>query len=255
MKLLKKTAIAAAVLWLSACWSLPVELGTARVIDLTHVLHEDSPVWPGATPLKRQTLVDYDSGYFLQSFYLGDNIGTHVDAPAHFVEGALKIHELGAETLVAPTVVINAQDKAAANADYQLTRQDVLDWEAEHGRIRAGDFVIMNTGWYKKWSIPGAYNNIDAAGVQHFPGFGPDSAELLLERKVAGIGIDTLSLDHGASTDFATHLLILGANKYQVENLNNLDAVPVTGAYISIGVIPVKDAGQAQARVFAYLPD
>ena len=90
--------------------------------------------------------------------------------------------------------------------------------------------------------------------VQQLPGFGPDSAALPLEREVAGIGIDTLSLDHGASTDFATHILILGANKYQVENLNNLDAVPTTGAYISIGVIPVKDAGQAQARVFAYLP-
>ena len=148
---------------MSACWSLPVELGTARVIDLTHVLHEDSPVWPGATPAQAPDpwLITI-AAIFLQSFYLGDNIGTHVDAPAHFVEGALKIHELGAETLVAPTVVINAQDKAAANADYQLTRQDVLDWEAEHGRIRAGDFVIMNTGWYKKWSIPGAYNNIDA---------------------------------------------------------------------------------------------
>ena len=253
MKAVLSPVIAGELLWLSACSSPPVELGTAQVIDLTHVLSEDGPIWPGATSLERKTLVDYVDGYFLQSFYLGDNIGTHVDAPAHFVEGALKIHELGAETLVAPVVVIDAQDQAAADADYQLTRQDVLDWEAENGHIQAGTFVIMNTGWYKKWSIPGAYNNIDAVGVQHFPGFGPDSAALLLEREVAGIGIDTLSLDHGASTDFATHILILGANKYQVENLNNLDAVPTTGAYISIGVIPVKDAGQAQARVFAYL--
>lgn len=256
MKLIKQIVrILLVALWFSACSSLPVKLGSYKVVDLTHTLDEGSPVWPGAVSLKRQTLVDYDSGYFLQSFYLGDNIGTHVDAPAHFVEGALKIHELGAQTLVAPIVVVNAQDKAAADADYQLTQQDLLDWEAKHGQIQEGDFVIMNTGWYKKWSIPGAYNNIDSAGVQHFPGFGPDSAELLLERKVAGIGIDTLSLDHGASTDFATHLLILGANKYQVENLNNMDALPAKGAYISIGVIPVKDAGQAQARVFAYLPD
>lgn len=230
-----------------------VDLGTARVIDLTHILSESSPIWPGAPDFTRETLVDYDQGFLLQRFHHGDNNGTHVDSPGHFIEGNLLIDELAADTLVAPTVVINVQDKVATNDDYQLTRQDVLDWEAINGQIEAGTFVILNTGWYHNWDVEGAYNNLDDNDVQHFPGYGVDSARLLLERDVVGIGIDTLSLDFGGSTDFATHLLVLGANKYQVENLTNLDALPNTGAYISIGVIPIEGAGQAQARVFAYI--
>lgn len=88
----------------------------------------------------------------------------------------------------------------------------------------------------------------------HFPGYGADSAEILLVRDVAGIGIDTLSLDHGPSKNFATHVVMLKANKYQVENLANLDALPATGATIVVGVLPVKNGSQAQARVLAFLP-
>jgi kynurenine formamidase len=87
-----------------------------------------------------------------------------------------------------------------------------------------------------------------------FPGFGPDSAKLLVERNVAGIGIDTLSIDFGASKDFQAHRIVLGANKYQIENLANLDALPPTGATVFVGVLPVRGGSQAQARIVAFLP-
>ncbi|MEM9539256.1 MAG: cyclase family protein [Cyanobacteria bacterium P01_E01_bin.42] len=103
-------------------------------------------------------------------------------------------------------------------------------------------------------SDPEKYLNLDADQVMHFPGFGPDSAELLLDRNVVGIGIDTLSLDRGISKKFETHLVMLNANKYQIENLANLDALPPIGATIIVGVLPVKDGSQAQARVLALLP-
>ena len=92
------------------------------------------------------------------------------------------------------------------------------------------------------------YINMDANKVMHFPGYGQGGTELLVQRDVVGIGIDTLSLDHGPSKDFATHLVMLGANKYMVENMANLDALPPTGATVIIGVLPVQDGSQAQAR-------
>ncbi|MEX2523852.1 MAG: cyclase family protein [Gammaproteobacteria bacterium] len=88
----------------------------------------------------------------------------------------------------------------------------------------------------------------------HFPGFSEAAAQMLLERSIAGIGIDTLSIDRGASTDFPVHKLMLGSGKFQIENLANLDALPPTGTTAIIGVLPVRDGTQAQARIFALLP-
>lgn len=77
---------------------------------------------------------------------------------------------------------------------------------------------------------------------------------MLIDRGVAGVGIDTLSLDYGASTSFGFHGAMLEAGIYQVENLANLDAVPATGWTVMIGVLPVREGTQAQASIVALLP-
>ena len=224
-----------------------------RVVDLTHALHEDMPFWPGTGSFEIERLADYDVGYRMHRFSMWENNGTHIDAPAHFIEGGRSVDELGVNNLVVPAVVINVQEKVALEPDYQLSVEDVLSWEERNGRIMPGSLAVMNTGWHKKFHDPQAYVNQDEAGVLHFPGFSIAAAELLVERDVAGIGIDTLSLDPGNDLSFPVHKIILGAGKFQVENLNNLDALPATGAVAVIGVLPVKDASQAQARIFAFM--
>ncbi len=225
-----------------------------RVIDLTHPMHDGMPFWPGGVPFKKTQLVDYDQGYQLHKFEMGENTGTHVDAPSHFVKGNTPIDKLALTDIVVPAVVIDVQAKVAGNPDYQLSAADVADWEARHGKIPSGSLVILNTGWHKRFGDPKAYVNMDAGNVMHFPGYGPDSAAPLIDRDVVGVGIDTLSLDFGASKDFAFHVAMLKANRYQIENLANLDALPATGATVIVGVLPVKDGSQAQARVLALLP-
>jgi kynurenine formamidase len=76
----------------------------------------------------------------------------------------------------------------------------------------------------------------------------------LIDRGAVGVGIDTLSLDFGPSKDFAFHVAMLKANKYQIENMANLDALPVTGATVIVAVLPVLEGSQAQARILALLP-
>ena len=228
-------------------------LSARRMVDLTHVLHRDMPFWPGTAPFVIERLADYDKGYRMHRFSLWENIGTHIDAPAHFIEGGASVNELGLNDLVAPVAVINVQDRVALDPDYQLSVQDVLTWEERNGQVRPGSLVVMNTGWYKKFSDPKAYVNQDETGVLHFPGFSVAAAQLLVERDVAGIGIDTLSLDPGNDLSFPVHKVILEAGKFQVENMNNLDALPAAGAVAVIGVLPVKDASQAQARIFAFM--
>lgn len=225
------------------------------VVDLTHPIHEQMPVWPGGVPFKMTRLVDYDEGYRLHKFEVGENTGTHVDAPSHFIEGSRGIDQLAVDELVVAAAVIDIKDKVKSNPDYQLNGNDLVDWEAVHGPVPVGSLVIANTGWHTRFVDQKQYANQDAQGVMHYPGFAPETAKLLLDRDVAGAGIDTLSLDHGKTKDFAFHKEMLGAGKYLIENLANLDALPETGATVVIGVLPVTDGTQAQARIIALVPE
>ena len=231
----------------------PFRASTA--IDLTHQMHDDMVFWPGGVPFKAERLVDYHTGgYQLHQFSMGENTGTHVDAPSHFVQGKNPIDALTPAQLIVPMVVLDASAKVADDADYELSADDIRAWETTHGTVPANSFFVLNTGWHRRFDSPQKYINMDDAKVMHFPGYSAAAAKLLVARKVAGIGIDTLSIDHGPSTTFAAHLVMLGADKYQVENLAALDSLPATGATAVIGVLPVRGGSQAQARIFALLP-
>ena len=224
-----------------------------RIVDLTHVLHEQMPFWPGTGTFDIERLADYGVGYRMHRFSMWENNGTHIDAPAHFIEGGSSVNEMDLNDLVLPVAVIDAREQAAQDPDYRLSVEDVLAWEQRNGSVLPGSLAVMNTGWHKKFSNPEAYVNQDEDGVLHFPGFSAAAAELLVERGVAGIGIDTLSLDPGNDPGFPVHKVILGAGRFQVENMDNLDALPATGAVAVIGVLPVKGASQAPARIFAFM--
>lgn len=227
-----------------------------EILDLTQRIHPDMPIWPGGVPLSMKRLADYpDAGYRAHEFHVGDNTGTHVDAPAHFVEGGRTIDQLTTTELVVPVVVIDVSKKVENDPDYAISGNDIVDWEDAFGPIPVGGVVLAYTGWASKLANPEAYVNRDDQGVMHFPGFGPDAAALLVERDVAGIGIDTLSLDPGKSREFSTHKQVLAAGKFMIENLTNLERLPTTGAVIIVGVLPIADGTQAQARVMALIPE
>lgn len=235
----------------------PLQIEVNQVVDLTQPLYQGMPYWPGTEPINIERLADYDQGYRMHRFTMWENIGTHVDSPSHFAAGRGKrtIDQLIPRDLVLPLVVVDVEAKAAADADYLLSVDDIRAWEKIHGRIAAGSLVAMHSGWHRKFSDPGAYVNQDEKGVLHFPGFSVAAAKILLEREVAGIGIDTMSLDPGNDLSFPVHNIMLGADRFQVENLNNLDRVPPRGAIVVIGVLPVRGGSQAQARILALIEE
>lgn len=224
-----------------------------KVIDLTHEMHNDMVFWPGGVPFTMTRLVDYDSGYRLHKFEMGENTGTHVDAPSHFAKGKNSLADIPASDWVAPVVVLDVSAKVANNASYEITPDDITQWEAKHGKIPAGSVVLAHTGWSDKFTDNDAYVNFDGDKVMNFPGYAPATAQVLIDRGIKGVGIDTLSLDHGPSKTFGFHYQILKNNIYQLENVNNIDLLPATGADIVIGVLPVQGGTQAQARIFAFV--
>jgi kynurenine formamidase len=126
-------------------------------------------------------------------------------------------------------------------------------WEGQHGRLPAGCCVALHSGWGElATSDPARFIGRDVSGTLHFPGFSPEAADWMLkEREVAGIAVDTLSLDNGASKEFKTHRLWLPSGRWGLENVANLDKVPASGATLVVGASKVKGATGGLARLIA----
>ena len=154
--------------------------------------------------------------------------------------------------LVVPLAVVDVAAKAAQNPDYLLTREDIAAWEKKYRRLPDNCCVAMHSGWAKHVGDAGKFTGKDAAGVFHFPGVSPEAADWLMkERKVSGLAVDTLSLDHGPSKDFKVHYAWLPSGRWGLENVANLDRVPVAGATLVVGAPKVKNATGGLTRLFA----
>ncbi len=233
-----------------------ITTGETRVVDMTYAINGKLPAWPGddrtfeaqvvATPEKE--------GYFARSFWTLEHYGTHMDAPLHFAPRGVALDQIPVSKFFGPAVVIDVRTESAKNADYRLTTERVQTWEAAHGRIPAGAVVLLRTGWAARWPDQAHYRNTDAKGVMHFPGFSVEGAKLLIARGVAGLGIDTLSIDYGASQNFEVHRVSLPAGLYHLENLANLDQLPEAGAFLIAAPIKLEGGSGGPCRVFAILP-
>jgi kynurenine formamidase len=227
----------------------------SSIIDLSHTWHEDFPMYPGAQQPAIDVLKTIAKDFFYKNqLTIDEHTGTHLDAPAHFADGGMTAELLPPENFIAPLVVIDITDRAASDLDAQGMPDDIMAWESEHGPLPEGAFVALNSGWAARVDDPQNFINLDANNVAHFPGWHPYAAAMLVnERSIVGIGVDTLSLDYGASADFATHLTVLPAGKYGLENLNQLDAAPPTGAWIIVGGPKHNNASGGPTRAFAVM--
>ena len=233
--------------------------GEMTVIDLTHALNATSPYWPNSTgnPFRHDTLSAHASGSpSMAAYSTPEHHGTHLDAPIHGADGQPSVDQLTAADLFGPAAVIDVSAKCEADPDYALSRQDVLDWEAEHGRLPPGAIVVMYTGWSTKWSNYDAYKNEDEAGRMHFPGFSPEAAQFLIdEREIRGIGIDDMSVDPPVAEGFPVHGIVNGSGKYHLENVANVHLLPATGAYLIVAPVKIEGGSGGQVRIFAAVPE
>jgi len=225
-----------------------------RVQDLTHEFREGFPGFLGAPNLiDRVTTVTIPAnGFYGQTWHFWEHSCTHMDVPAHFVTGGRFSPQIPLDELVRPLAVVDISARAASNPDAEVLVSDLVAFEHGEGRIKHGSVVAMDSGWAARSGSVAAYRNVGADGLQHFPGFSKAAVEwLVAERDIAGIGVDTLSLDPGRSQTFDAHFAILGANRYGIENLVNLDHVPPRGATVTAALIPWEQGSGGPARVFA----
>lgn len=237
-------------------WLRGIPSEQTRVVDMTYAINGKLPAWPGDDRTFEASVnaTIEKNGYFTRSFWMLEHYGTHLDAPNHFPGSTVSLDQIPVRHLFGPAVVIDVHAEAAKDADYRLTTERVEKWEASHGRIPVGAVVLLRTGWASRWPDQTRYRNMDANGVMHFPGFSVESVTLLMDRKVSGIGIDTLSVDYGASKNFEVHHVDLPAGLYNLENLANLDSLPEAGAFLIAAPIKLEGGSGGPCRVFAILP-
>ncbi|HFZ0300392.1 TPA: cyclase family protein, partial [Klebsiella pneumoniae] len=211
-----------------------------RFVDLTQTL---SPSFPALQlpPQFGQTagfsierISQYDEngpGWYWNNFTCGEHTGTHFDAPAHWISGKdhpdNTVDTIPVDNFLRPAVVVDASAEVAQNEDFILTSEFLLNWEAKHGRIPEGAWVLFRTDWSKRVNDAEAFLNMREDGA-HTPGPAQEAVEWMIhERKVHGFGVETINTDAGQSYSwpigYPCHTLMHGANRYGLQCLCNLD--------------------------------
>lgn len=240
--------------------------GSVKVIDLTSPLHSGTPIL-ALPPEMGQTAVfqleeisrydDRGPAWYWNNFHTGEHTGTHFDAPNHWVTGKDldDVSQVPAQRLVGPAVVIDKTAEVAANPDYCLSLDDVKAWEAANGPLPAHAWVLFRTGWSKYGDDPAAFANADENGP-HTPGVEPAAARYLAESTdILGWGVETVGTDAGGAfafdPPFPCHAMFMGANKYGLTQLRNLDKLPASGAVVIAAPLPIVKGSGSPCRVLA----
>lgn len=230
--------------------------GKTRVLDLAYAINDRLVPWPGDKrwfEAENNATVE-KNGFFTRSFWMLEHYGTHLDAPIHFPPGTTPIDEIPLKQFFGPAVVLDVRAEGAADRDYALSVANIEEWEKRNGSIPEGAIALLRTGWSSRWPDIKRYRDQDVFGRMHFPGYSVEAVEKLIERKVSGIGCDTMSVDRGVALDFPVHHLALGAGLYHLENLSDLSEVPEKGAFLIVAPIKLEGGSGGAVRVFALLP-
>jgi kynurenine formamidase len=244
--------------------------GALRVVDLTQPLGPATPVIglppmfaasPGVTIDVISRYDDKGPAWYWNTLRFGEHTGTHFDAPVHWITGR-DLPDNATDTIaprrfVGPACVIDVTGDVGRDPDFLLTVARIETWEREHGRIPAGAWVLLRTGWSAR-TDPAAFLNVAADGP-HSPGFAAAASRLLAhDRDVLGVGVETIGTDAGQAATFdppfPNHTIMHGAGKFGLASLCNLDQLPATGAIVIAAPLKIVNGSGSPLRVLAITP-
>jgi kynurenine formamidase len=231
--------------------------GKLKIVDLAWAINPQSAFWPGDNyqPFQLHTIATLEKdGVLSKAFSSPEHLGTHLDAPNHFERDRPSVDQIPPEHLFAEGILVDVSPAVSANPDYLVSVDDLRGFEEQHGRIPDQALVLAYTGWSQYWGNQTRYANKDVMGKLHFPGWSPEAARFLVdERHVRGVGLDTMSVDHGLSRDFAVHHILGKAGRYGLENLAQLKNLPPRGFYVMVAPMKIETGSGGPTRVFAIL--
>jgi kynurenine formamidase len=244
--------------------------GMLKVVDLTQPLGPETPViglppaFASSPGVSLDVISRFDEkgpAWYWNTIRMGEHTGTHFDAPVHWITGkdlpGNACDTIPARRFVGPACVIDVTADVATNPDFLLMPEHIVTWEKVHGRIPAGAWVLLRTGWSKR-AEPEAFLNVAADGP-HSPGFHKSASELLARhRDVLGVGVETVGTDAGQAgtfdPPFPNHATMHGAGKFGLASLTNLDQLPATGAVVIAAPLKIVGGSGSPLRVLAIAP-
>ncbi|MGI5516166.1 cyclase family protein [Streptomyces sp. CA-106131] len=243
--------------------------GSVHIVDLTQPLSEQTPLLQLPEPfantpgLRRHEISNFDDrgpAWSWSWLEIGEHVGTHFDAPNHWITGrdGEDLAAVPPHRLVGPAVVIDKSAEATKNPDYLLTVDDVKEFEAEHGPLPEGGWLLLRTGWDAYAADQAAFLNASETGP-HTPGFDAECARWLAhETAITGVGVETVGTDAGQAyrfePAFPMHNFLLGSGKYGLTQLANLAALPATGAVLIAAPLKLVGGTGSPTRVLALAP-
>lgn len=203
-----------------------------RIVDLSLLLDADTQIYPGdpRTEIRSATTVEAD-GYNVLHLSFGSHVGTHVDAPYHFLAEGARLEDLGLSPFCGRAVIADVTGHARRQP---ITWRDLAP-AAEH-LDESGVILVLHTGWSERYHESDAY-------VDH-PYLDPSACERILDAGVRTLAIDALNPDPTTpDASFPVHRLWLGAGGVIAENLTNLSAVQAPDPLVCL--FPIRLGGDA----------
>ncbi len=239
--------------------------GTVKVVDLTAPLSSETPLlelppeFGQTAQFQFEEISKYDDrgpAWYWNNFRTGEHTGTHFDAPIHWVTGQDKddISEVPVAAFVAPAVVIDVTSEVEADPNFVIEKSHLDAFQEEHGAFPEGGWLLCRTGWSSRTTQEEMINNTETGPTS--PGMSSECAQWVAEESVLqGIGVETIGTDAGAAHSFEPpfpcHSFFLGANKYGLAQLQNLDQLPATGAVVVASPLKIVEGSGSPVRVLA----
>jgi arylformamidase len=209
-----------------------------KVIDLTHTIKVDMPVYPGTeqpvieTPCKVAT-----HGFYERKLTFYSHTGTHMDAPAHILAHGPTLDKMPIDNFIGPGIKIDLTGK-------QNKVIDIDDLKAYEPYFKSCDFVLLHTGWDRYWGQERYFND--------FPVLSIDAALWMHSFQLKGVGVDAISVDENNSTTMSIHKILL-ERVVLIENLTHLEQLPDSGFIFSCLPMKLEEADGSPIRAVALL--
>lgn len=209
-----------------------------KIYDLSVTLESGMPTWPDNPDIIIEPVGGVaKEGYLAENYSSFSHTGTHVDAPAHFVDGATTVDRLDLHRLVGKGHCIRP-----AFHGTEITLQDFREkWRPEYD----GKIILINTGWDRKRALSDEFQ-------KEFPGLSVDSIDFFREHHVRMIGIDSLGIEAYSHSDFPVHKALLAEGIPFIEDMAGLEQLEEGKEYLIVALpLKIGNGSGAMARVVA----
>jgi kynurenine formamidase len=210
-----------------------------KIIDLTHAISPNMPVYPGTEPPVFITGCSIDDIGFLEkkiTFY--SHTGTHIDAPAHLIKGSKTLDLLPIEHFYGKAFLLNV-------TNIKNRPIGIKEFEPYQDMLKQVEFLLIQTGWRRYWGSEKYFSG--------YPVLSPEAADWLSRFGLKGLGLDTISADEADTRDFPVHKAFLQNDAIIIENLTNLEQLPYNPFIFSCFPLSFEDADGSPVRALAFI--